>query len=128
MRKLLFIIGLSIFGMMAHATPSRPGIPSNRDLIEGEILGHVFCYVDDSRAGWFFSEDGRAVRHAVNIGMPGPGSFYQLTFVESPRTYGSFDLISSGQKLHFQYSEDGILHEYETGRMLSVQACPQRSR
>ncbi len=119
MKNVLKIIAMTVFGFSAHAAMT------NQQLISKEILGRTFCYVDTSQAGWFFGKNGVAVRHAVNLGMPGSSSYYQLTFVESPRTIGYFTLANSTGKILFQFTAGGIF-EYSTGKILSINACYRR--
>lgn len=118
MKQIFALVSLMIFGLSALAAQQ-----SNQELIQKDILGRTFCYTDDTGAGWIIQKNGTSVQHAVNLGMPGPNSYYQLTFVESLRTYGSFDLVKSGEILHFQFTQDQVLIEYQTGRTLSTAAC-----
>ena len=115
--KITLSLVLTILSFAAFANSS------NGDLIKSEVLGQTFCYTDNSSSGWIFGENGQAVRHAVNLGMPGPGSYYQVTFIESPRTYGNFTLVNSNQTLHFIVMNNKDLFEYQSGKTLSVKAC-----
>ena len=115
--KIFIVILGTIFSVATFAAQS------NSNLIEKEILGQRFCYLENSGAGWVFYKDGSAINHAINLGMPGPNSYFQLKFFESARSYGHFDLVNGDRKLHFQLTPELTLIEYQTGKKLSVEAC-----
>jgi len=125
MRVLLFSCTYLSIAISASAVSAT--ISSNQDLIKKEILGQTFCYNDESTAGWIFAEDSTAIAHDIRIGMPGPNSSYRLSYIESPRTLGNFDLVRGQVRLRFHYSADQNLYEYRTARTLSTAACKSNS-
>lgn len=116
MKKTILIITMSLisFGALAKT--------SNQALIQNKILGKLFCYSNKS-SGWAFSTNGVGVRFGYNLGMPGPNDYYKLTFVESPRTYGLFNLSKNDQKIIFQIDHNFDIYEYNTGKILSTKTC-----
>lgn len=117
MKNIFLVITTSLFGVGAFAQPS------NSKLIQQKVLGQVFCYENNNSNGWSFSDEGVAVRHGLNLGMPGPSDYYQLTFNEALRSYGSFDLNNAFETIHFQITHDFELIEYSSGETLSAAAC-----
>lgn len=116
MKNTILMITISLIGFGALAKTS------NQELIQSKVLGKLFCY-SDKNSGWFFSKDGVAVRMGYNLGVPGPNNYYKITFSETPRTYGLFDLSNNFLKISFQIDQSFDLYEYSSGKILSTKFC-----
>ncbi len=121
LRKILLFSLLTLAPLLSVAAPT------NTAFFKKELLGKSYCYKNSPNSGWIFTDDQKAIKHAVNIGRPSPNDIYELKYFNRPRTYGNFQLVNSFQSLnfilyvsHFGQSE---MYEYSTG--LSLRKCDQ---
>ena len=123
----MLLKNLILLSLLFQVPLASGAAPTNSALFKKEILGKSYCYKNSPNSGWIFTDDKKAIKHAVNIGRSGPKDIFELKYFDSPRTYGNFQLVNSFQTLTFSLyvSQFGQSEMYEYSTGLTLGKCDQ---